>query len=67
LKYTNIKFPENMSSGSRVVPCGQTDTQADGWTDMKKLIIASHNFGNTLKSGKLSANYSQNFQLKHYE
>jgi hypothetical protein len=24
-KYSNIKFRENPSSGSRVVPCGQTD------------------------------------------
>jgi len=24
-KYSNIKFLENSSSGSRVVPCGQTD------------------------------------------
>jgi len=42
-----------MSSGSRVVQRRQTDTQEDGWTDIKKLIIASHNFGNALKSGKL--------------
>jgi hypothetical protein len=24
-KFSNIKFHENPSSGSRVVPCGQTD------------------------------------------
>jgi hypothetical protein len=24
-KYTNIKCHENLSSGSRLVPCGQTD------------------------------------------
>jgi methenyltetrahydromethanopterin cyclohydrolase len=24
-KYSNIKFDEKLSSGSRVVPCGQTD------------------------------------------
>jgi len=24
-KYPNIKFHKNMSSGSRVLPCGQTD------------------------------------------
>jgi hypothetical protein len=29
-KYSNIRFHENPSSGSRVVPCGQ----ADGWTDV---------------------------------
>jgi len=26
-KYSNIKFPEKPSPGSRVVPCGQTDGQ----------------------------------------
>jgi hypothetical protein len=26
-KYSNIKFNENPSSGSRVVPCGRTDRQ----------------------------------------
>jgi len=30
-----------------------THTQEDGWTDIKKLIIASHNFRNALKSRKL--------------
>jgi len=25
-KYSHIKFHENPSSGSRVVPCGRTDT-----------------------------------------
>jgi len=28
-KYSNIKFHKNPSSGSRVVPCGQTDGQTD--------------------------------------
>jgi hypothetical protein len=28
-KFSNIKFHENPSSGSRVVPCGQTDGQMD--------------------------------------
>jgi len=28
-KHTNVKFHENPSSGSRVVPCGQTDGQTD--------------------------------------
>jgi hypothetical protein len=33
-KYPNIKFLENpSSSGSRVVPCGQTDGRTDGRTD----------------------------------
>ena len=44
--YSNTKFHENPSSGSRVVPCGQTD----GRTDMTKIIIAFHNFASTPKS-----------------
>ena len=35
-KYTNIKFHENPSRGSRVVPCGQTL----GSKDMAKLIFS---------------------------
>jgi len=35
-EYTNIKFHENISSDSQVVPYGRTDRQ----TDMKKLIVA---------------------------
>jgi len=34
-KYSNIKFQENLSSGSWVVPCGQMDRQ----TDIMKLIV----------------------------
>ena len=37
-KYSNIKFHENPSSGSRVVPCGGTD--------MTHLMITFHNFAN---------------------
>ena len=40
-KYS-VKFNENPSSGSRVIPCGRTD----GQTDMKKLIVALRNFTN---------------------
>jgi hypothetical protein len=45
-KSPNIKFQENPSSGSRVVPCGQTDGRTDRWTDMTKLIVAFRNFAN---------------------
>jgi len=41
-KYSNIKFRENPSSGSRVVPCGRTD--------MTKLIVAFRNFTNAPKN-----------------
>jgi hypothetical protein len=42
-KVSNIKFYQNPSSGSRVVPCGQTD--------MAKLIVAFSNFANAPKNG----------------
>jgi len=43
---SNIKFHENPSSGSRVVPCGGTD----GRTDMTKLLVDFRNFANALKN-----------------
>jgi len=50
---SDIKFHENPSSGSRVVPCGQIEGQADGRTDrrtdMMKLIFAFRNFANAPK------------------
>jgi hypothetical protein len=42
-KSPNIKFNQNPSSGSRVVPCGQTD--------MTKLNVAIRNFVNVPKNG----------------
>jgi hypothetical protein len=45
-KYTNIKFHEIPSSGSRVVPCGRTNRQ----TDMRKLIITFCNFAKAPKN-----------------
>jgi hypothetical protein len=44
-KYKYIKFHENLSSGERVVPCGETDRR----TGMTKLIVASRNFANAPK------------------
>jgi hypothetical protein len=44
-KYSNAKFHENPSIGSRVVPCGKTDGRTDVQTDMTKLIVAFRNFG----------------------
>jgi hypothetical protein len=41
-KSSNIKFHENPSSGSRVVPCERTD--------MTKLIVAFRNFANAPKN-----------------
>jgi len=46
-KCSIIKFHENPSSGSRVVPRVQTD----GRTEMTKLIVAFRNFANAPKNG----------------
>ena len=45
-KRSNIKFHQNPSHGSRGVPCGHTNRQKDGRTDMTKLIVAFRNFAN---------------------
>jgi len=39
-KYSNVRFHDNPSSGSRIVPGGRTD----GQTDMTKLVITFRNF-----------------------
>jgi hypothetical protein len=39
-KFPNIKFHENPFTGSRVIPCGQTDGRTDGQIDMITLIVA---------------------------
>ena len=44
-KYSNTTIHENPSSGSRVVPCGQTNRR----TDMTQLIDAFRNFANAPK------------------
>ena len=44
-----IKFHENSSSESQVVPCGRTGGQTDGWTGMTKLIVVFRNFANAPK------------------
>ena len=55
-KYSNIKFKENLSSGSTVVPCRQMDGLTDGQTDMMRPIVSFCIFANTLKkqSGPLT-------------
>jgi hypothetical protein len=45
-KSSNIKFHENPSIGSRVVPFGQMD----GQTDMTKLTVASRSSTNAPKN-----------------
>jgi len=44
-KNSYVKLHENLSSGTRVIPCGR----ADGWTDMTKFIFAFCNFVNAPK------------------
>jgi len=51
-KYLNIKFHENPSCGSRFTQKNrheEMDSQTDRQTDMKKLIVAFHNFSNAPK------------------
>ena len=50
-KSKNVKFHENPSSVSRIVPCGQKDGRTDGRTDMTKLIVDFRNFANAPKNG----------------
>ena len=40
-EYSNVEFHENPSSGSRGIPCGQTD--------ITELVAASRNFANASK------------------
>jgi hypothetical protein len=44
-KFSNIRFHENPSIGSRIFPYG--------WTDMMKLIVAFQNFANVRGDGNL--------------
>ena len=48
-KSSNIKFHQNLSSGSQVVPCRQMDRQAG----MTKLTAAFHNLVEVSKSGSI--------------
>jgi hypothetical protein len=43
------KFYENPPSGSRFVPCGQTDGRTNGQKEVAKLIVAFRNFANVPK------------------
>jgi hypothetical protein len=46
-KNLNMKFYQNIFTGSRVVPLGRTDGQVDERTDTTKLIVALCNFANS--------------------
>jgi len=41
-----MKFHENVSSGSRFVPCGLTEGQTFRQADITKLIVVFHSFAN---------------------
>ena len=49
-KSSNIKFHENLSSESRVVPRGRTDRQIEGQTDTTKVVDTVYNFANAPKT-----------------
>jgi hypothetical protein len=53
-KFSNIKFHENPSSGSRVF---HVDGRTDGQTNMTKLIVAFRNFANAPKKEKKSLHF----------
>jgi len=58
-KYSNTRFHENSSSGSRVIPCGRTD----GWADMKTLTVVFRSLRTRLKTGfeRTKSNKEANF------
>jgi len=49
-KYSNIKFHENPSIESRVVPRGRPSGRPAGRTDIAKLIVAFRDFADALKN-----------------
>jgi hypothetical protein len=59
-KCSNMKFHENPSAGSPVVPCGYTD----GRTDMTKLIAAFRNFANALKDTRFEVLTAVNLRIQ---
>ena len=56
-KYPNIKFYENPSSVSRVVPFGRTGGRTDRRKDMTKLIIAFRSFANSPKKRDIASSW----------
>jgi hypothetical protein len=49
-KHSNIKFYENPSNESRVVPRGQTDGRTGGKIDMTERVVAFRNFSYSPKN-----------------
>ena len=50
-KYLNVKFRENPSSGSRVIPCSSSEGQTDRQREMTKLIAAFCSFVDVPEKG----------------
>jgi hypothetical protein len=50
-KSLNVKFHENPSCDSRVVPCNQTEGRTDRQADITKQIVPFRNFANALDKG----------------
>jgi hypothetical protein len=64
-KFSNIKFHENSSIGSRLLPCWPTDKR----TETTKQIAAYHNFAKTstnLYQGQYYAQQSYTMKFKYY-
>jgi hypothetical protein len=59
-KYSNTKFNENPSSGSRIVPCGQMEAR----TDTTQLIVSFRNFANAPKKDRYIS--IRHVTLQHY-
>jgi len=53
-KYSNIKFKENSSSESRVVPCGQTDRQDEANSRCSQFCEHNYNLPQRYLSCSLS-------------
>jgi hypothetical protein len=61
-EYPNVKFHENLSSESHVVPYGEMDGEQ---TNMTKLIVAFRNFGNGAEEHSRQSDLSKKI-LKYY-
>ena len=65
-KSLKIKFHENRSCGSRVVPCRWTDGQMDRGTDMMKLVVTFFcNFANAPKNATRKGSVRANCKIQN--
>jgi hypothetical protein len=61
--YSNVKFCENSSSGSLVIPCEEQDGQDNGQIDMTKLTVAAR----ILHAPENIASYVSTFDRNYHE